>query len=100
MTRATLTAKMALTAKMRDCSRFIAWISRLHLLPKWRPTLVHKKSRTQFWLSDSSGIIYHLWRNTVWETCGSNIYCLTVTSRKDFEGWTDGAGRNSVQFLC
>jgi hypothetical protein len=33
----------------------------LHLLPKWRPTRVHKKSRTQFWLSDSSGIIYHLW---------------------------------------
>ena len=27
MTRATLTAKMALTAKMRDCSRFIAWIT-------------------------------------------------------------------------
>ena len=26
MTRATLTAKMALTAKMRDCSRFTAWI--------------------------------------------------------------------------
>jgi hypothetical protein len=48
--RATLTAKMALTAKMRE----------LHLLPKWRPTRVHKKSRTQFWLSDSSGIIYHL----------------------------------------
>jgi hypothetical protein len=43
--RATLTAKMALTAKMRE----------LHLLPKWRPTRVHKKSRTQFWLSDSSG---------------------------------------------
>jgi hypothetical protein len=41
---------MALTAKMRE----------LHLLPKWRPTRVHKKSRTQFWLSDSSGIIYHL----------------------------------------
>jgi hypothetical protein len=36
---------MALTAKMRE----------LHLLPKWRPTRVHKKSRTQFWLSDSSG---------------------------------------------
>jgi hypothetical protein len=32
----------------------------LHLLPKWRPTRAHKKSRTQFWLSDSSGIIYHL----------------------------------------
>jgi hypothetical protein len=45
--RATLTAKMALTAKMRE----------LHLLPKWRQTRVHKKSRTQFWLSDSSGII-------------------------------------------
>jgi hypothetical protein len=45
--RATLTAKMALTAKMRE-------------LPKWRPTRVHKKSRTQFWLSDSSGIIYHM----------------------------------------
>ena len=44
--RATLTAKMALTAKMCE----------LHLLPKWRPTRVHKKSRTQFWLSDSSGI--------------------------------------------
>jgi hypothetical protein len=29
----------------------------LHLLPKWRPTHVHKKLRTQFWLSDSSGII-------------------------------------------
>jgi hypothetical protein len=27
MTRATLTAKMALTAKMRDCSRFMAWIT-------------------------------------------------------------------------
>ena len=27
MTRATLTAKMAVTAKMRDCSRFIAWIT-------------------------------------------------------------------------
>jgi hypothetical protein len=27
----------------------------LHLLPKWRPTRAHKKSRTQFWLSDSSG---------------------------------------------
>ena len=26
MTRATLTAKMALTAKMGDCSRFMAWI--------------------------------------------------------------------------
>jgi hypothetical protein len=50
--RVTLTAKMALTAKMRE----------LHLLPKWRPTRVHKKSRTQFWLSDSSGIIYHLCR--------------------------------------
>jgi hypothetical protein len=23
----------------------------LHLLPKWRPTRVHKKLRTQFWLS-------------------------------------------------
>jgi hypothetical protein len=46
------TAKMALTAKMCE----------LHLLPKWRPTRIHKKSRTQFWLSDSSGIIYHLWR--------------------------------------
>jgi hypothetical protein len=34
----------------------------LDLLPKWRPTRVHKKSRTQFWLSDSSGIIYHLCR--------------------------------------
>jgi hypothetical protein len=32
----------------------------LHLLPKWRPTRAHKKSRTQFWLSDLSGIIYHL----------------------------------------
>jgi hypothetical protein len=60
MTCATLTAKMALTAKIRDCSRFMAWIT-LHLLPKWRPTRAHKKSRTQFWLSDSSGIIYHLW---------------------------------------
>ena len=48
--RATLTAKMALIAKMCE----------LHLLPKWRPTRVHKKSRTQFWLSDSSGIIYNL----------------------------------------
>jgi hypothetical protein len=28
---------------------------------KWRPTRVHKKSRTQFWLSESSGIMYHLW---------------------------------------
>ena len=55
--RATLTAKMALTAKMRE----------LHLLPKWRPTRVHKKSRTQFWLSDSSGIIYHLWRRSAAE---------------------------------
>ena len=42
--RATLTGKMVLTAKMCE----------LHLLPKWRPTRVHKKSRTQFWLSDSS----------------------------------------------
>ena len=58
MTRATLTAKMAHTAKMRDCSRFL-WRG-LHLLPKWRPTRAHKKSRTQFWLSGSSGIIYHL----------------------------------------
>ena len=33
----------------------------LHLLPKWRPTRAHKKSRTQFWLSETSGIIYHLW---------------------------------------
>jgi hypothetical protein len=32
----------------------------LHLLPKlWRPTRAHKKSRTQFWLSETSGIIYH-----------------------------------------
>jgi hypothetical protein len=43
--RATLTAKMALTAKM----------SELHLLPKWGPKRVHKKSRTQFWMSDSFG---------------------------------------------
>ena len=42
MTRATLTAKMALTAKMRD----------------------YKKSRTQFWLSETSGIMYHLWLGT------------------------------------
>jgi hypothetical protein len=27
VTRATLTAKMALTAKMRDCSRFMAWLT-------------------------------------------------------------------------
>ena len=27
MTRATLTVKMALTAKMRDCSPFMAWIA-------------------------------------------------------------------------
>ena len=54
MTRATLTAKMALTAKMRDCSRFMAWI---HLLPKWRPTRAHKKSRTQFLLSETSGSV-------------------------------------------
>ena len=60
MTRATLTAKMALTAKMRDCSRFMAWIT---LTPKWRPTRAHKKSRTQFWLSETSGIIYHLCSN-------------------------------------
>ena len=32
----------------------------LHLLPKWRPTRAHKKSRTPFWLSETSGIIYHL----------------------------------------
>jgi hypothetical protein len=43
MTRATLTAKMALTAKMRD---HVSWRG-LHLLPKWRPTRAHKKSRTQ-----------------------------------------------------
>jgi hypothetical protein len=52
---ATLTGKMVLTAKMCE----------LHLLPKWRPMRVHKKSRRQFWLSDSSGIIYHLWYSTV-----------------------------------
>jgi hypothetical protein len=59
MTRATLTAKMALTAKMRDCY-WIAHVSwrGLHLLPKWRSTRAHKKSRTQFWLSETSGIIY------------------------------------------
>jgi hypothetical protein len=49
MTRATLTAKMALTAKMRDCSRFMAWIT---LLSKWRPTR-------------ASGIIYHLLRSAL-----------------------------------
>jgi hypothetical protein len=49
MTRATLTAKMALTAKMRDCSRFMAWIT---LTAKKAANAVHKKSRTQFWLSD------------------------------------------------
>jgi hypothetical protein len=27
MTRATLNAKMALTANMRDCSRFMVWIT-------------------------------------------------------------------------
>jgi hypothetical protein len=32
----------------------------LHLLPKWGPTRAHKKSLTQFWLSETSGIIYHL----------------------------------------
>ena len=32
MTRATLTAKMALTAKMRDCSRFMAWITEVILI--------------------------------------------------------------------
>jgi hypothetical protein len=81
------TAKMALTAKMRDCylldcSRFMAWI---HLLPKWRPTRAHKKSRTQFWLSDSSGIIYHLW--WLWEniliknkheTFNCCVYCTAL----------------------
>ena len=60
--RATLTAKMALTAKMRG----------LHLLPKCvdytycqnggQPKMAaNQKWRTQFWLSDPSGIIYHLW---------------------------------------
>jgi hypothetical protein len=34
MTRATLTAKMALTAKMHDCSRFMAWITRKRLF-RW-----------------------------------------------------------------
>ena len=62
---ATLTAKMALTAKMRG----------LHLLPKWRPTRVHKKSRTQFWLSDSSGIIYNLCPG-VW--VGGHLFCFFV----------------------
>jgi hypothetical protein len=61
MTRATLTAKMALTAKIlpKCVIAHVSW-RELHLLPKWRPTRVHKKWRTQFWLSDSSGIIYHL----------------------------------------
>jgi hypothetical protein len=65
-----------------DCSRFMAWI---HLLPKWRPTRAHKKSRTQFWLSDSSGIIYHLW--WLWEniliknkheTFNCCVYCTAL----------------------
>jgi hypothetical protein len=59
MRHATLTAKMALTAKMRDCSRFMAWIT---LTAKMAAKRAHKKSWTQFWLSETSGIIYHLWR--------------------------------------
>jgi hypothetical protein len=58
MMRTTLTAKMALTAKMCDCSRFMAWIT---LTAKMAANGAHKKSRTQFWLSETSGIIYHLW---------------------------------------
>jgi hypothetical protein len=70
MTRATLTAKMALTAKMRDAH--VSWRG-LHLLPKWRPTCAHKKSRTQFLLSDSSGIselkqVTFLTTRTAWVT--------------------------------
>jgi hypothetical protein len=34
MTRATLTAKMALTAKMRDSSRFMAWITEHGIHPE------------------------------------------------------------------
>jgi hypothetical protein len=62
---------MALTAKMRE----------LHLLPKWRPTRVHKKSRTQFWLSDSSGIIYHLWSDAVTEETTELYYITGVNAR-------------------
>jgi hypothetical protein len=36
------------------------------LLPKWRTTRAHKKSRTQFWLSETSGIIYHLCYDSQW----------------------------------
>ena len=66
MTRATLTAKMALTAKMRVIAH-VSWRG-LHLLPKWRPTRAHKKSRTQFWLSETSGIIYHLAKTRIYIT--------------------------------
>jgi hypothetical protein len=58
----------------------ISWRG-LHLLPKWRPTRAHKKSRTQFWLSDSSGIIYHLWSK---EDCGTDCsccFCLSILKR-------------------
>ena len=43
-----------------------AWLLTFHgvdytYCQKWRPSRAHKKSRTQFWLSDSSCIIYNLW---------------------------------------
>ena len=55
MTRATLTAKMALTAKMRDCSRFVDYT----YCQNGGQRVLIKKSRTQFWLSETSGIIIY-----------------------------------------
>jgi hypothetical protein len=72
--RATLTAKMALTAKMRE----------LHLLSKWRPTRVHKKSRNNF------GWVIHLVLSIICDggqllrTLPLNAYgiCMELTSKE------------------
>ena len=75
MTRATLTAKMGLLPKC--VIAHVSWRG-LHLLPKWRPTCAHKKSRTQFLLSEISGTIYHLCWNFV-----------LIAQTKTIEKWLD-----------
>ena len=73
---ATLTAKMALSAKMCE----------LHLLPKWRPTRVHKKSRTQFFgrvihlvLSMICNVGLNFWRGSV-ELVSCTLVCRFFVS--------------------
>ena len=87
--------------RWRHCSRHdhISWRG-LHLLPKWRTTHAYKKSRTQFLLSETCGIIYHpclslqtifgqlkfCWLNsTVW-FCLLARACLRVRSSVVYDG--------------